>query len=256
MQTRVKRYHLLVFLLVVAFSATTLLAQDFEGVLKYETVKKNDRKEESQIIYLSSDKMRIDDLENKRTMVIDLEKEVMLNINHKNKTYNEIGFEQMRAGMEKAQNAMNEAMEKMTPEQREMMKKMGVKIPGMTEDKKEKMFEVKKTNETATINGYACQKVLFTKNIMKDSETDEIWVTQDLGTANNMARIMGQMVESMGMDKFLGDMAAYKELEGIPVKVIEKKETRLLSEAKKGGLSDEDFEAPHDYERKEISGMM
>jgi len=255
MQTRMKRFHLLVVLLA-AFFATTLLAQDFEGILKYDTVKKNDKKEESQTIYLASDKMRIDDLQNKRTIVIDLEKEVMLNVNHKNKTYNEIGFEQMRAGMEKAQSAMNEAMEKMTPEQREMMEKMGVKIPGMTEDKKEKMFEVERTDETATINGYACQKVLFTKNIMKESETDEIWVTRDLGTAENMARIMSQMVESMGMDKFLGDMAAYKELEGIPVKVVEEKETRLLSEASKGGISESDFQAPADYERKEISGMM
>lgn len=254
MQTRSKFIHFLTIFLALAFSVTMLSAQDFEGMLKYETVK-NDKNEESQVLYLASDKMRIDDLENKRTVIIDLEKEAMLNVNHKNQTYNEVGFEQMRAGMEKAQNAMDEAMKKMTPEQREMMKKMGVKIPGMAEEKKEKMFEVKETGESATINGYSCQKYLLTKNIMNKSETDEIWITTELGSADNMSRIMSKMVESMGMEKFLGSMAAYKELKGIPVKVVEGKDTRLLVEATKGGISDDDFQAPADYEKKEISGM-
>jgi len=99
-------------------------------------------------IMISGNKQRSDT--EKNSHIIDLDREVMITIDHKKKEYTEMTFAEFRAMMDKMKNAMA-GMKPQTEEK-----------PGA--EKVEWKFDVKvdKTGERQTINGYSCEKVIVT----------------------------------------------------------------------------------------------
>jgi len=99
-------------------------------------------------IMISGNKQRSDT--EKNSHIIDLDREVMITVDHKKKEYTEMTFAEFRAMMDKMKNAMA-GMKPQTTEKPETEKvewKFGVKVD--------------KTGERQTISGYACEKVIVT----------------------------------------------------------------------------------------------
>jgi len=109
-------------------------------------------------IMISGNKQRSDT--EKNSHIIDLDREVMITVDHKKKEYTEMTFAEFRAMMDKMKNAMA-GMRPQTEEK-----------PGA--EKVEWKFDVKvdKTGERQTINGYGCEKVIVTLKAVGEMKTD------------------------------------------------------------------------------------
>jgi hypothetical protein len=98
-------------------------------------------------IMISGNKQRSD--QEKTSTIIDLDREVMINIDHKKKEYTEMTFAEFRAMMDKMKNMMGQqpaAAQK--PDAGKIEWKFDVKVD--------------RTGERQTINGYACEKAILT----------------------------------------------------------------------------------------------
>lgn len=241
---------------LLVMNTSSLFAQDFEGIIEYLITTKpvnGDKtvEQEKETIYVAGDMMRIDEQKNNQSTIIRMDKGLIWQIDHADKSYQEISFQQMRQGMEKAQAAMEEAMKKMTPEQKKMMEQMGMKMPGM---QTEKMFELQKTDKTATVNGYKCQQYILKKSGFSGND-EEWWVTKDLGQFKNFGEMMAKMFEGMSGGMMSG-MESFSKLDGIPVKTIEKGDNeQQITEIKnvtKTDVAPAKFDPPENYKKKEM----
>jgi len=120
-------------------------------------------------IMISGNKQRSD--YEKNSTIFDLDREVIINIDHKKKEYTEMTFAEWRAMMDKMKNAMAG-----------MRPPTGDK-PGAQVDWK---FDVKvdNTGEKQTINGYACEKVIMT--LKAEGEAKPEAATQEAGGKGGM----------------------------------------------------------------------
>ncbi len=109
-------------------------------------------------IMISGNKQRSDT--EKNSHIIDLDREVMITVDHKKKEYTEMTFAEFRAMMDKMKNAMA-GMKPQTEEKPDA-------------PKVEWKFDVKvdKTGEKQTINGYACEKVIVTLKAVGETKAD------------------------------------------------------------------------------------
>lgn len=109
-------------------------------------------------IMISGNKQRSDT--EKNSAIIDLDREVMITIDHKKKEYTEMTFAEFRAMMDKMKNAMA-GMKPQTAEKPDT-------------EKVEWKFDVKvdKTGERQTINGYACEKMIVTLKAVGEMKAD------------------------------------------------------------------------------------
>ncbi|MFQ5769323.1 MAG: DUF4412 domain-containing protein [bacterium] len=257
-----RKNNLGVWLFVVSFVFLNKLeitsAQDFEGVIEQVVTTQSssgggESEEQKEIIYLRSNMMRIDEPDENQTTIIRLDKEFLWHIDHNAKTYTQVSFKQMRQGMQDVQRIMQEAMKNMTPEQRQMMENMGMKMPGMSPPKH---YQLKKTGKKEKINGYRCEQYLLVKG--DQNETEEWWVTKDLGSFQNFGKMLAKMFAGMsgGMTAAVEAMA---KLEGIPIKTIEKEgdEVRISKVTKitKASVNKTQFEVPEGYKMEEMPQM-
>lgn len=252
-------YLIFMFFLVPFFQINgTLSAQDFQGIIELENYTlKSLNSEKSAItkdtIYLSGSKMRYDEHGENTTTIVDLNKNTMIHINHNKKSYVEVSLQQLQEGMRKMQKLMEEAMKKMTPEQRKQMEEMGMKMPVA---EKQKKYHLKNTGEKARINGYNCEKYLFTKGDEEDSE--EWWITRDLGLTTNIGKMMAKMFEGIGATQG-GEYEALTKLQGLPIKTIEKQNNKFkvseVTKVTKKSLDSSVFAIPSGYTKESMPKM-
>ena len=156
--TKVVVFFVVMFYLISVMDADLLAQKKFEGYWESITnskstmamvPKKDNEKEKS---FYKSGKMKNVNLTENKSMIFRFDKGLTWDIDHNDKTYSEMTFEQMQEGMKNAKNQMAEAMKDMDPQQREMMKKMmGKKMDTMFGDSDTPMISFKNTSKKKTI---------------------------------------------------------------------------------------------------------
>jgi hypothetical protein len=136
--------------------------------------------------YLKGDRLRTDNLENGEltsSEIIQLDREEIIAIDHKKKTYSVVTFAERRAQMEKALEAMKG----------QSQKSQGSQPAGPSQDpnvKLEPKIEIKDTGETKVINGFNAKHVILTLQLeAEDQKTRDkgawgsnmdLWLTKDI----------------------------------------------------------------------------
>jgi hypothetical protein len=191
--------------------------------------------------YLKGDRLRTDNLVNNEltdSTIIRLDREEIVNIDHKKKSYTVMTFEQMRQRMQKAMEAMQHPN---TPTDA----KTDAKAPDV---KVEPKVSIKDTGETKMINGFNTRHVILSVQLEgQDQKTQEkgsmgadsdLWITKDVsGFAEQRefykryAMKMGSqlmprgMAASAGTDPRVGPALAElskqaEKMEGVPVLTV------------------------------------
>ena len=208
---------------------------------------------EKQKVFYKTGKMKMVNLEKDEIMIIRVDKELAWNIDKKKGTYTEMKFADMQEGMKQVGDAMKKKqseMKDMPPEQRAMMEKyMGKKMMGMMGDEGGMKISFKKTNETRTINGYKCYKVLYITN---EEPLMEMWMTDkyQLGSEfihlyKKMGMLKGELPEEaknikgfaiqsvVNMDLGMGKMESVTTVDKIVPQSISDSEFELPNGLKK-----------------------
>lgn len=233
-------------------------AQDFEGKLEYQEYETtSDGKSKSDVstnvMYLKPGMMRMDEPEENTSTIIRMDSEMLLHIDHDKKTYMEVSFAEIKEGLTRAKKAMEEAMKNLTPQQRQMMEKMGMKMPQLPA---QKTYDLEKTEERKEISGYACEKYVLHKG--EDESTDTWWITRDLGSFKHFGEMMAKVFEGFGMGQ-VAEAEKFAEIDGVPVKTVEQQGDKLrvseLTKVEKSTLDAAQFTAPEGYKKKEMPKM-
>ena len=194
----------------------------------------------------------------KSSVIIRLDKEKMLMLDHKKKTYQEMTFDEMEAMMKGVSSKMQEVtkqMEKelagMPAEQRKMVEQMMGKNPMV---KQETQTVVKKTGETKNISNYAC-----TKYILKEGDKDvaTIWATKDIGDFKAMQQDMEEFGKRMAtmMPQNLASQVerSMAMIDGFPVRTEMRDGTTItVTSVEKRSAPASEFEAPSEYKRENL----
>jgi hypothetical protein len=161
--------------------------------------------------YIKGDRLRKDQLngaELTSSQIIDLDREQIVTLDHKKRTYTVMTFAEMRAQMEKAI-----ATAKAAPPQNQSApqadKKPDVKV--------EPKINVKDTGETKVINGFNTRRVLLTVEVEgEDQKTKdkgamgadtELWITKDISGFDEQNRFYMKYAKAMASPELLKSMA-------------------------------------------------
>lgn len=195
------------------------------------------------------------DVSDRGETIIRLDKKLLVSVNHKDKTYSEMTFDELESSMKKAGGQLDERMKEMQEklasmpeEQRKMVEKMmGDKMPGMN---KEAKVEVTKSDETKTISGYACTKYLVTQD-GKDFLT--IWGTKEVKADEVMGKEMREFRERMSAMMPMngkGMAEAMKQLDGFPIQTeVMGRITITVTKIEKRSTPTSAFEVPEGYKK-------
>lgn len=157
------------------------------------------------------------------TFIVRLDKELLITIDPKEKTYSEITFAEMESMMKKASGQMDAKMAEMQKkladmpeEQRKMVEQMMAgKMPGRPKDAK---VEVEKTGDKKTISGYACTKYAVTQD---GKEAMTLWVTKDVKGFASMRKDLEEFSKRMMAMNPMGGKGlgeGYKKIDGFPIR--------------------------------------
>jgi Domain of unknown function (DUF4412) len=174
------------------------------------------------------------------------DKQLMWMINPDEKTYSEMTFDDMQKMMEKnaeQMEAMKERMKNMPEEQRKMMEKMM--------GSSDQPLEVKKTEETKTVTGHTCTKVLVLRG---DEEFMTLWVADDLkefrplmADWKSFSEHMSQMTARFGN----GMLDVYKKIDGFPmeteVSIMGQTMTTTVTKVEEHSTPKSAFEVPEGF---------
>lgn len=198
----------------------------------------------------------------KNSVIIRLDKEKMLMVDHGKRTYQEMTFAEMETMMKGVNSKMQEAMKQMEKElagmpaeQRKIVEQIMGKNP-MPMVKEEKKTDVKKTGETKKIGNYTC-----TKYVLKEADEDvaTIWATKDIGDFKTIQRDMeefGRRMAAMMPENLTSRVdSATALIDGFPVRTEMKDGTSMtVTSVEKHSTPASEFEAPSGY-KKEKSPM-
>jgi hypothetical protein len=185
------------------------------------------------------------------TMIMMFDKQKMIMINHKDKTYADMpmNFTGMMSAAGKEKDQDNEEMEG----QQEMMQNM---MQGMMKVE----VSVQPTNESKVINGWKCKKYIMTMNTFMGENNSEIWATEDLKID---PRLYAKFTTALStVNPAMKDMAGtmmeeMKKIKGVQVLTISNQKvmnqnisssTELL-DYKTGTAPDNLFEIPAGYKK-------
>jgi hypothetical protein len=159
--------------------------------------------------YLKGDRLRTDNLENGEltsSEIVQLDREEIITIDHKKKTYSVVTFAERRAQMEKALEAMKG----------QSQKSQGSQPAGPSQDpnvKLEPKIEIKDTGETKVINGFNTRHVILSLQFeTEDQKTKDkgamgtnmdLWLTKDIGSLEERNQFYMKYAEKMAAPAFL-----------------------------------------------------
>jgi len=211
--------------------------------------------------YIKSDRMKIDDLTNKKTTIVRLDKELVWEIDHNEKTYTQISFAELEEKISREMSRppvspeqmaqMEEMMKSMPPEQRQMMEQSMEMARGAQTAFTEPP-EVIQTGKKKKILGYTCElvKVSFGK-IM----TWEMWVSKEIASDIDFSKFS----LGLGMPKPMAE--GFSKIKGFPLKTVQEskmtgtyhKSTSEATKLKTKKISDKEFELPKGYKKVAVS---
>jgi len=159
--------------------------------------------------YIKGDRLRRDQLNGSElasSQIIQLDREQILSLDHKKKTYTVMTFAEMKAQMEKALASMKSAPQNQTATKGE--KKPEVKV--------EPKINVKDTGETKVINGFNTRRVLLTVELEgEDQKTKdkasmgadtELWLTKDISGFDEQNRFYAKYAQKMASPELMKNM--------------------------------------------------
>jgi hypothetical protein len=189
-------------------------------------------------------------------VIIRLDKEVMYNLDVKNKTYSEMTFAELEkmskkasAKMDEAMSRMQKQMEGMSEEQRKMVEQMMKgKMPG--KGAKPAKVDVVKTGETRTISGYPCAKYVVKEG---GGEIVTLWVTKEVKGFESMRKDMEEFEKRMAaMDPrgAEGMEAAMKAIDGFPIQTeMPGGMDEVVTKIERRSTREDAFEVPAGYKK-------
>lgn len=206
-----------VLTLVLSLLAPALFAQKkFEGYWEQETIRKSTMpmqpKEVKEIekTFYKPGKMKLANLTTGWTTIFRFDKELVWNIDDKQKTYEETTFAQMQQGMDNARSEMAKEMKKMSPEERKMMEKMmGSKMGGMFGEEGEIEITVNRTGKKSKILDYNCEQIFL---LIGKDPLMEMWITDKFNVGSEFLDVYKKMGIFKG--KFSEEA---KKINGIPL---------------------------------------
>ena len=144
------------------------------GGMVVEEVHKDQEGRASKILrYFSGNQFRTDDAETGLTVVIDFKNDRMVMIDHRSKSFVETKFSRWK---------------------REVAERLKQEFPGI--QPKSRKIDVRKTGETATLNGFQTEKI----EIWADRELiEENWVTRDV-EIKDIESVMGKVAQGFLRD--------------------------------------------------------
>jgi hypothetical protein len=162
--------------------------------------------------YIKGDRLRKDQLngtELTSSQIIDLDREQMMTLDHKKKTYTVRTFAEMKAQMEKAIASAKSTPQNPTPPKDDKEKeKPDVKV--------EPKINVKDTGETKVINGFNTRKVTLTVEVEgEDQKTKdkgamgadtELWLTKDISGFEEQNRFYAKYAQKMASPELIKTM--------------------------------------------------
>ncbi len=189
-----------------------------------------------------------------QSAVIRLDKEMMIMIDPKEKTYWEISFDKMERIMKGASAQMTAQMAEMQKQLEQMpedQRKMAEQMMGAHKPGSAPKIEASNTGETKTISGYACTKYIIKHD---DKEAATVWATRDVKKFDVMKKDMeefGKRMQAMipggkGVNGLMGG------IDGFPIQTetVGGRKTVVTKIEERSTPADE-FEAPAGYRKTE-----
>ncbi len=128
--------------------------ESIAGVMIEEQVRDREGRPSKVFLYYSESQLRTDHPESGLTTIMDFKENRMVMVDHRSKSYVEVKLSQW---------------------EKEVAEQLRKEIPGIKPE--ERKIAVKKTGESATINGFKTEKI----QVFADGEViEEHWVTQDI----------------------------------------------------------------------------
>jgi hypothetical protein len=210
-------------------------------------------KDETNTIWITSDKLRSDNPE--QSIIMRLDQNKMYILDNAKKTYTEMPMEMGKAMSDQIDKAMNE--KGMNEQQKNNIMSM---MQGMSQMK----LTITPTDETKKIGNWNCRKYKQKLQTAMGASEGEIWATEDLKVdpelySQYMTAIMGKGgMFGNAMEEMSKEM---KKIKGVPVLTITTtnmmgasvKSTQELLEFKEGTAPSGYFDIPTGY--KKIEGM-
>ena len=150
---------------------------------------------------LKGDRMRKDQMDGEEltsSQIIQLDREQIVTLDHKKKTYTVMTFAEMRAQMEKAMASLKSPPKDQPPSKAD---------PEKPDVKVEPKINVKDTGETKVINGFNTRKVILTVEVEgEDQKTKdkgamgadtELWLTKDVSGFDEQNKFYAKYAQKM-----------------------------------------------------------
>lgn len=200
-------------------------------------------------------KFKVVNGENGNATILRLDKEVMIMLNPREKTYWEMTFADMEKTAKKADAQMDQKMaelqeklKNMPEEQRKMVEQMmGNKMPG---SKKEPKLEVVKSGDTRKISGYTCTKYMVNQD---GKEFLRVWVTKDVKGFETIRKDMDEFRERMtAMNPMMrkGLTEGLKNIDGFPIETdMGDTMKEVVTKVEKKSIAASEFEIPEGYKK-------
>ncbi|MBI1807651.1 MAG: DUF4412 domain-containing protein [Ignavibacteria bacterium] len=189
------------------------------------------------------------------TTIVRLDKQLMITVNNKDKTYSEMTFTELEATMKKAVGKMDEKMAEMEEklkdmpeEQRKMVEQMmGNKMPGKGKDTK---VEISATGEKKTISGYVCEEYLVKQD---GKELMTLWTSKDVKAFDDMRKDLEEFKSRMAALNPMGGKGlaeGMKDLQGFPIQTqFGQGLTSTVTKIEKRSTPASEFEVPAGYKK-------
>jgi hypothetical protein len=204
--------------------------------------------------YLLPKMMKEVSADGERITIFRLDRDIMYQINARDKSYTQTTFAEMESHMKNAQSKLAEGMsklkdklDKIPPEQRKMLEQQMGTLMGRSSAAAN--VEVVNTGERATISGYSSTKTIFRRD-GKDLIT--FWTTKEVKEfAPFRNELAGFMKRALSMNPFARDFAdAFSKLDGFPVRTEMGGSTETVTRVEKRSLSASEFEVPAGFIQK------
>ncbi len=190
-----------------------------------------------------------------RFMIVRLDKELMIMGDPKDKAYYQVTFqemEQMMAAMNEQMEAMKEQLAQLPEDQRKMAEEMM-----NSRMKKDPKVEVKQTDETQTISGYACTKYVVSHD---GQHSSTVWATNDVEGFEVMKSDMKEFATRMkAIMKNSGTKDPTGLLEGVdgfPIKTETSDGLKtVVTKVEQASTPAAEFDAPAGYKKEAMPTM-